>query len=425
VRGTIIALLAGPFVLLGAGASGDTYYVAPDGTDAGPGTKAAPWKALQRAADAARAGDTVVVRAGRYAGFVLGYDGPHGGTASRRITFRAEPGAVINARNRRTPDGINLENGRYVTLDGFTVTNAGGSITRAGIRAGGRGQGVVIRNNKVDGCGLWGVYTSFADDVLIENNVTSRSKREHGIYVANTCTRPTVRGNTSFGNRLCGIHMNGGKSEGGAGVITGALVEQNTVYDNGRAGGSGINCDGVQKSVLRNNVLYDNHAHGISLYRINAAAGSTDNVVANNTIVMAADARWALNIKNGSTGAVAFNNVLYNANRGRGSINLAADSRPGFTSDYNVVMDRLSPDDGGTFLTLARWQAATGQDKHSALTVPGLFVNAPGHDYHLAPAGPAVDKGTAGLAGRAAPADDRAGRPRPRGAGYDIGAYES
>jgi hypothetical protein len=37
------------------------------------------------------------------------------------------------------------------------------------------------------------------------------------------------------------------------------------IYGNGEKGGSAINCDGVQDSLIRNNLLYGNHASGISL----------------------------------------------------------------------------------------------------------------------------------------------------------------
>ncbi|MGA9162412.1 MAG: hypothetical protein WB297_16335, partial [Actinomycetota bacterium] len=43
------------------------YWVATDGDDAGSGTRDEPWATLQHAADAARPGATVYVRAGVYA----------------------------------------------------------------------------------------------------------------------------------------------------------------------------------------------------------------------------------------------------------------------------------------------------------------------------------------------------------------------
>ena len=105
--------------------AGNTYYVSPDGSDAAAGTEAAPFRTIQRAASLVDAGDTVV-GAGTYAGFQLGWDFPQSGTATQPITFKADPGAVIEGRNSETPDGINLEGSSYVVIDGFAVDNASG-----------------------------------------------------------------------------------------------------------------------------------------------------------------------------------------------------------------------------------------------------------------------------------------------------------
>src|SRR5687768_11779545 len=82
-----------------------TLVVAPAGDDAADGI-AHPWRTLQRAAGGGRAGDLVVVRAGRYAGFDL----RRSGTATDPIVFRAEPSVVVDAPNPGTTShGINLE----------------------------------------------------------------------------------------------------------------------------------------------------------------------------------------------------------------------------------------------------------------------------------------------------------------------------
>ncbi|MEO8191215.1 MAG: FG-GAP-like repeat-containing protein [Acidobacteriota bacterium] len=419
-RGAFLAAVLGCAAVLSspALASPAVYYVAPPpaGSDANVGTDPAPWATLQRAAGQVGAGDTVIVRAGTYAGFVLGWDFPQNGTSASPITFHADPGVKINVRNAKTPDGINLEGASYIVIEGFRVE----SVPRAGIRSV-VNTGVVIRNNTCDSNGTWGILTGFSDNILIENNVTSRSGTQHGIYVSNSCVNPVVRRNVVWGNFANGLHFNGDVSQGGVGVITGALVERNVIFDNGAGGGSGINCDGVQSSVFRNNLLYGNHASGISLYQIDASAGAKNNVVVNNTIVMAADARWAVNIKNGSTGNTVSNNILYNLHPARGSINIVADSLPGFTSHHNVVMSRFSADDGDTVLTLAQWRVATGQDATSVLSDPAaLFVNPPAGDYHLTGTSPAIDLGAAA----SAPLSDLDGRRRPVGAGWDAGAYE-
>ena len=48
-----------------------TLYVATTGNDSPDGSLATPWRTLQRAANLIRAGDQVIVRPGRYAGFNL------------------------------------------------------------------------------------------------------------------------------------------------------------------------------------------------------------------------------------------------------------------------------------------------------------------------------------------------------------------
>lgn len=90
----------------------------------------------------------------------------------------------------------------------------------------------------------------------------------------------------------------------------------------------------------------------------------------------------------------------------------------GFESDYSVLMDRLSTDDGNSASTLSEWQAL-GYDEHSFIAAPPeLFVG--GDDFHLRPGSPAID------AGLALPdvVVDLEGRSRPQGSAYDVGALE-
>jgi hypothetical protein len=405
-------------------AAGNTYHVSPDGSDTAAGTEEAPFRTIQRAASLVDAGDTVIVRAGRYAGFQLGWDFPQNGTASQPITFQADPGVVIESRNDETSDGINLEGSSYVVIDGFTVDNASGNIDRACIRTV-SGRNVIVRNNDVSNCGTWGIFTSHSHYVRIEGNKTSFNNSElsdnHGIYVSNTTVKPVVVGNEIQGNRGAGLHMNGDLSMGGNGLITGARVERNVIYGNGEKGGSAINCDGVQDPLIRNNLLYGNHASGISLYRIDAAEGTKDNVVVNNTIRMASVGRWAVNIKNRSTSNTVSNNILLHDGSIRGAINILPDSLPGFTSDHNAVTNRFSTDDGESVLNLSQWRNATNQDENSFVSGPAaLFADASADDYHLSATSRAIDAGSP----LGAPNVDIEGNGRPFGSAYDIGAYE-
>jgi Right handed beta helix region len=389
------------------------FYVKNGGSDGLDGLAVATaWATLNHAADVVGPGDTVHVLDGSYQGFYL----DRSGTPGNPITFQADgPAVAITADNGTTPDGINVEGAHDVVIDGFIVDGR----TRAGIRVA-LASFVTVRNCHTGYNGRWGIFSGFADDLTIEANETHHSQLEHGIYVSNSGDRPIIRGNLVHDNHANGIHMNGDESQGGDGVISDALVERNVVYGNGAGGGSGINMDGVADSVVQNNLLYDNHASGISLYRIDGATGATGNLVVNNTIVNAADGRWCINVNGGSTGNHVLNNVLYDYHAFRGAITLDAASRPGFVSDYNVVISRFSIDDGDTVIALPAWQGL-GYDLHSLVATPAALFVAPGSDFHLTPGSPALDAGTA----TDAPPVDLEGNPRPIGPGVDVGAYES
>jgi len=418
-------------LLLAAPAVAGTFYVSPAGNDGASGSSpGAAWKTLQHAADVAEAGDTVIVLAGTYTGFNLFTSGAPGAP----ITFSANPGVpapnpsvVVNGNNSFTgKDRINLEGASHVVIEGFTVLGSGDPATnRACIRAV-TAEDVTVRHCRCDQGGTWGIFTGFVDDMLVEDNEASRSAEEHGIYLSNSGDRPVVRRNVVWGNHSAGLHMNGDLSQGGDGIISEALIERNVLFDNGDGdpafgppGGSAINCDGVQDSVIRNNLLWDNHKTGIALYRIDGGGGSTGNLVHSNTIHNAADARWCLSISGGSTGNTVRNNVLLNDHPFRGAIELTSDSLPGISSDFGAVKDRFSLDE--VFLSLAQWQVATGQDGQSFVATTAIFTGAAGGDYTLAAGSAAIDAGTAELS----PDEDLPGKHRPAGPGFDIGAYEA
>ena len=409
-------LLLVVFSLLAISTHAADYHVAPRslGDDANPGTQEAPWATLQHAANTVKPGDRILVRAGSYAGAQF----KTSGTAERPIELKAFPGEEvrITADNRSTPDGINLEGASYMVVEGLRVDGR----SRAGIRAV-RCKHVTLRGNRVDGNGKWGIFTAFCDDLLIETNHASNSLRQHGIYVSNSGDRPVIRGNRIWGNRHAGIHVNGDVHMGGDGLISEAVIEANVIFGNGAGGGSGINLDGVQDSVIRNNLLYDNHASGISVYRIDGGGPSSGNRIYNNTVLVASDGRWALNIRDGSTGNRARNNVFYNFHAFRGSMHVATDSLADFSSDHNAVMDRFTVDDGDTVLTLAQWRQLTGQDQSSFLATPDeLFVDPEADDYHHRQGSPALDSGET----LPEVPTDLEGTPRPSGPAHDIGPYE-
>lgn len=64
----VSVITASPLVIAaGPASAASVYYVAPNGNDSAAGTQAAPWASIARAQTAAKPGDTVYFRGGRYA----------------------------------------------------------------------------------------------------------------------------------------------------------------------------------------------------------------------------------------------------------------------------------------------------------------------------------------------------------------------
>jgi parallel beta-helix repeat protein len=422
-----LVLVIGFLIASEASAIANTYHVATTGLDTNSGSAAQPWRTLQHAVDSIAPGDTILVAAGTYAGCRIGRSGTPGEVCTLAA---ATPGSVVissaGSANRHS-SWLEVENFdatvRYWVIDGFEVTGA----QRYGIDLRDTDH-LTVQNCVVHGSSVTGIFLAFCYNPLIQNN-ESYSNGEHGIYQSNSGDSPIIRGNRLHHNHAAGLHMNGDRNfTPGDGVISFAVVEKNIVWENGTGGGSGINCDGVSDSVFRNNLLYNNHASGISLYAIDGAQGSSRNRVYNNTIVMSADGRWCVNIPASSEGQsnpvgnIVKNNILYTPHTFRGSISVYSSAPGVLESDYNAVVPRFSSDGGDTNMSLAAWRAF-GYDSHSFTTTPDqLFTNPAASDYTLRSGSPAINAGTS------LPVDvrdDLAGTLRPQGGSYDVGCYET
>ncbi len=417
-----------------------TYYVAPTGSDDNTGSEGSPFATLQHAMMSLEPGDTLDVESGSYAGFIVGWDStaastgdPYGtidGTASAPITIQAAPGTapgsvVIDSQDNKTQAGIDLEPGdNYINISGITINGSSGGLAEYP----NHGEGIKVAGSidvTVENCTVtnidygFGIIVDNVSNVALENNNISGTGSSgnadygHGIYLSGSSSDLTVTGNVIDNNSYIGIHVNGD-----GGVVTNALIEGNYIYNNGQ---NGINADGIENSVIENNLIYNYQDFGICLYQIDASAGSSNNVIVNNTIDAgtSSDAGAALRILDGSTGNTILNNILLGG--GGVTLRISSDSMSGLVSNYNVVGSLFQSEDTGSTESLGQWQSQTGQDENSLIATPQqLFVDPSNNDYQELPTSPSVDAGTA----QDAPDVDIEGNPRPAGNGYDIGCYE-
>jgi parallel beta-helix repeat protein len=399
------------------GPTGASYYVSPSGSDTNPCSAANPCQQIRDTLTLVHPGDTVYVADGVYLGFTAQNIT---GTVVNPITFLAQgTNAYVQATTDRSDnrDNILITFCQYLIIDGLNSTNA----PRSGMRID-TSDNITVRNGHFGTNATWGIFTDFSDDTLLENNECYASGTQHGIYISNSSQRPILRANRCHDNAGAGIHMNADASQGGIGLITNAIVENNIIYNNGTLGGAGINMDGVQSSIVRNNLLYNNQASGIAMFQIDGAEGPSGDFVAHNTIDQAADGRWALEISNSAGLNTLRNNILNNRNPSHGGIDYQTDVDAANTdSDYNLFGGTctVTTNDNDTNFTLTQWQAL-GHEPHSfCANISNVVVN-PLVDYHLQTNSPAINAGQT----LASVTNDIEWLMRPAGKASDIGAYE-
>jgi hypothetical protein len=381
------------------------------------------YQTIQAAVDAAGPGDRVVVFAGSYAGVRV----ERGGTAAAPLRISAVEDGVLIDRDGPTTDAIRLQDVSDVSVEGFTIEGP----TEACIGARGAEPDqpmarLVIRGNTCRRAGHEGFYLSEVSHSLVENNVISETgqngdPRGHGIYLANAGSDfTTLRRNHIHDLAMeesAGIHFNGDLSVGGDGIIEGLVVDGNVLHGLVH---NALNMDGVQDSLITNNLVFDVQAHALRAYAIDGAEGPVGLTVVNNTFDLSDDGRSPFKVSEDGGGHVVFNNILLTENENDGSI--MVEDPAGVTSSHNAVVDRFSPD-GDAIVSLVEWQAL-GLDAGSMVVDASLFV-ARGSDYRVNGGSPTLDAGLAEFSGTSAPANDIEGRPRPGGAAVDLGAYEA
>jgi len=361
------------------------YYVDRGGSDANTGGYGQALRSLQRGADLAQPGDTVVVNDGVYEGFRA----VRSGTRTAPITFRAAglSAEIVAPAGQSSKDNVSIENVDFVVFEGFKVHGA----PRAGIAVI-KARGVIVRNCVVGPNQKWGIFTGFTPEVQILDCKAFGSAGEHGIYVSNSGVpddNPVLRGNECFNNAMNGLQINGDCGAGGDGVIAGALIENNVVHGNGLKGLSLIS---MQNSVVQNNLIYENGrgggAGGIHLSdQPDCKKPSDGNTIVNNTIV---EPRiTGLRIGNNSQNNIVFNNL--------------------------IVSPEPIQDDGGNQV-----DAASNMTNESAA---GVFANTATGNYRPAAASRAHGSGRSEFAGRTAPRRDMAGQLRAFSA-VSVGAYD-
>ncbi len=352
------------------------YYVAPTGSDGDPGTSREPFRTIQKAADTAAPGDTIVVRAGTYTGGSRIVSLTQSGAPGHPITFLSERKweAVLDGQSGRSSEGWYFGPGvGYITIQGFE-----------------------LRDLEAHGFDFYG---GGVHDILISRN--------HVHHVGRTCT-DTRNGRT------------------GASVGAGAF---RIVFDGNIWHHIGRFAPGEQGCSPRTR-YYQNHDHGIYV-------ADANQIVIKNNVFYAFGRGWAIHrfssTKATSRGLSILNNTFAGQNSYREGHIILATPTEGLRIENNIFQEpntaALLFEDlrftgakvrynliGGAVTKVGR-PRGVAFSRNRENTDPRL-VDAT--DFRLRYDSPAVDAGMA----LTEVAHDADGIARPRGGGYDLGAYE-
>jgi len=402
--------------------SAATHWVSPSGNDNNSGSEAQPWRQISHAATEAQPGDVIEILDGEYATPII--IGNKSGTATAPIIFRAQGGnAIVNGSGTSSGgdqrDAIYIHNSTYIIIHGLKESGAYRGGARVSLSGHITIQACMFGNN-----GKWGVFTDFADDITLTGNECYGSINEHGIYHSNSGDRAVIRGNYLHDNYASGIQINADPSMGGDGISSACIIERNLIIRNGDAGGAAVNLASVRYSQIRNNVIYSNKAGGIAMWDDGQGSqwGCKNNVIMHNTVVhYTGEGRFALSIKNGSSGNNFGNNIFMGGQRG--AWEWTADSMPSTASDYNLYFSvdgyALFEEEDVRTYDLAGLRTVTGGDAHSSDTAP-VFNDAGSGDYSLTSSSPGRDSGI-----NSSLTECYDGSDRPKGIGFDMGAYDN
>ena len=351
------------------------YYVAPAGSDTNPGSAGSPFRTIQKAANVAGAGDTVIVRSGRYTGASRIVSLSRSGAPGNPITFMSENrwGAILDGRGQ-SQEGWYFDAGvGHVRVEGFE-----------------------IRDLQAHGFDFYG---GAVHDITIVRN------RVH--HIGRSCT-DTRNGRT------------------GASLGAGArrvVFDGNVWHDIGRYAPGEQGCSPRTE-------YYKNHDHGIYV-------ADADGITIQNNVFYRVARGWPVHRYSSrqalSRGLTIVNNTFVGQNPYRPGHIILASPTESLRIENNIFH---GPKTAALYFENLQFPAASV--RHNMIHPGVIKVGWPRGvtfsrnwektdprlrdvtDFRLRQDSPAIDAGLP----QAEVSDDADGVGRPRGAGYDLGAYE-
>jgi len=269
----LLALIVPASLARSNAASGASYFVAPNGNDANPGTSDRPWRTIQKAANTVAPGSTVYVRGGVYNEKVMMNVS---GAPGQPIVFQSYPGetAIIDGSGLTPPEGwsalLDIRDKSHLVIKGFELRNyqtAKKNHMPMGIFVTGAGDNIQILNNKVH---------------HIETNYKgSEGGDAHGIAVYGTRAPQGLTNIVIDGNEAYALKLGSSESVVVNGNVDGFRITDNVVHDNNNIGIDAIGFEGkapdpavdqARNGLIARNTVYNIDSYGNPAYGTDRSA---------------------------------------------------------------------------------------------------------------------------------------------------------
>ena len=382
--------------------TGNFYFVDqnnPNASDENPGTEDLPWKTLKKACNTVQAGDTVLVKTGRYSDpdptkhWQYALNPVNSGEPGKPIIFRSYPRhAATLVKSHEYNAAMRVNQRSYIIIDGF---KAEGSI---GFH---KCSHCVVRNCEVivgtpeGGATLnWGIFLYKSDHCLVENNYV------HDMH------------DYAPGSHNAGCFM---IFQGSDNIFQHNLA--NALCDDGESrivNAYGQKAGDIYRNIWRYNIALNAKFGFLGMASTDATLPSEDNIYYQN---IAINCKAAFYLNHMCYRYKIYNNVAYDCEEflhvRRTSDSLEMWNNIAIGDNICLKLEEVYPEillnysnnndfygystfcqyHWSTFAsTLNEWQGKTSFDDNSISTDP-LFVNPESHDFHLSPSSPCLNAG--------------------------------
>jgi len=443
-----------PIILTQTASAGFNYYVSVLGNDSNPGTLEQPFRTIQRAVDAAYAGDKVLIMGGIYNEQVVG---KQSGAPNNWIEIRNynNQEVIIDGTGQFTYGGvIHFTNQHHILFYGLTVRNSAQYGFFFPASDGPNTNNITVSHCNIYNCSMSGIYiypynTGYlAYDFIAEYNTIHDcqngwySSPANEVITVSNVQRFTIRYNEMYDNHRISIDC---KNNACQGQVYGNRIDTTprrpVIHANASWAwsNSGIYVD-----------AYDDNAWYIFVYKNIVWGNLTGYIMGTEQGGTLTNVWFFDNIYNGTGNAFQINNhwkyggpwipgvhhlktncgIICNTVTGRAAICFQltdkTESFVNFTFRNNILFGNtgINIGSGQCDLTQSNVDHNLFACSYSAyfgdlyLVGDPQFVSAT--DYHLKSTSPCIDMGS----NYAAPPFDFDGKTRPIGEFTDIGAYE-